>query len=764
MNREGRRTDRHDDLPAMQSVAELHVLGSHSGPMVDHEVSRAVISVSHPARVTDDAHLTVERIQVLGGYAKEKPMGKGWTIQCPHPGHPDVDPSASLIVGRDGQAVLHCFACVDSNAPAWIRAVTNRLEDGVLFAPARPRRSTGNGSGGGTGSPVAWYAYRDGSGRKYRKVRYEPKSFGWERRYGDNWAGGLGHTPLADLLPYGSEDLAGTDGIAYWVEGERDVDEARKRGVAALTSGGGANGPLPHDLSCVSGRSVVVVADRDPAGVSYARYVAAEVHGIAADVRLAHPRPAHKGADLTDHFDAGYAIEDLDFGPLPPPPVGARDEAADDSVDGAADEPADGVAGGRSVRLTRASSIAIKPVRWAWQDRMPMGALTLVAGREGLGKSTVVAWIIAAITQGTLPGDIHGCPRAVFVSATEDSWECTIVPRLMAAGADLDLVYRVDVTTSIDTNGDLTLPKDVPALRRLASDLDAAMLVLDPLMSRLDASIDSHKDADTRRALEPLTALAGSTGMVVLGLMHFNKGAGSDPLNAIMASKAFTAVARSVHTIVCDGDDEAVRYFATAKNNLGRDDLPLKGFSIAAHALEVPDATIRTSKVIWGAESRESVRDLMARSFDDGHRTATKDAVDWLSDYMASQGGIAESAAAKAAGQQAGHSKSTINRARERLNLQSQARGFPRRTVWVTAEQAAREVEPPVDSLALGRESTETTGTTKPTGAQSYQSFQSHQAGVWLSRQGVGAHALGAMDALDDDLRDPSGPALGGDR
>ena len=49
-----------------------------------------------------------------------------------------------------------------------------------------------------------------------------------------------------------------------------------------------------------------------------------------------------------------------------------------------------------------------------------------------------------------------------------------------------------------------------------------------------------------------------------------------------MASKAFTAVARSVHTVMTDPDDDTGRrrLFGTPKNNLGRNDLPTLSFVI----------------------------------------------------------------------------------------------------------------------------------------------------------------------------------------
>ena len=41
---------------------------------------------------------------------------------------------------------------------------------------------------------------------------------------------------------------------------------------------------------------------------------------------------------------------------------------------------------GRAVTLTTASTIPVHPVKWAWQERVPLGALTLVVERaEPLG-------------------------------------------------------------------------------------------------------------------------------------------------------------------------------------------------------------------------------------------------------------------------------------------------------------------------------------------------------------------------------------------
>jgi len=130
-------------------------------------------------------------------------------------------------------------------------------------------------------------------------------------------------------------------------------------------------------------------------------------------------------------------------------------------------------------------------------------------------------------------------PKAVIIVATEDSWEHTIVPRLMAADADLDRVFRVDVSTSDDVDTGLTLPKDVAALERHIRDVDAALVLLDPVMSKLAANLDTHKDAEVRLALEPIVAIADKTHAAVLGIIHVNKGTSGDALTLIMGSRAF---------------------------------------------------------------------------------------------------------------------------------------------------------------------------------------------------------------------------------
>lgn len=669
--------------------------------------------------------------------------GRSYLARCAHPDHHDDNPSMTVGVGRNGDVVLNCFSCAppktDKAARSlWLTECMVRLRDRVPKAPATPRKARGDGSSGAHGSPVAEYVYCDAEGTVVaKKVRLEGdgkrgKTFEWQRPYGAGWATGLGRTPIAALPPYRLPDLlaASPDAVVLVVEGEKDVDLAWSLGVPATSAAGGAKGALPQDVSVLAGRDVLIVADRDKPGADHARAWHERLSGVARRVSIAVARPEHKGADLSDHIDAGHGIDDLVIVPFGEQ---AQPEQDDDE---------EHEEGHRRLALVPASRIRPKPVRWLWGGRLARGELGLLAGREGTGKSTIGYWLGARATRGELDGDDKGTPRSVIVAATEDSWEHTIVPRLMAAGADLDRVYRVDVYTAADVLTGLSLPRDLSALERAALEVDASLILLDPLMSRLDSGLDSHKDAEVRLALEPLVALAHRCRASILGLIHFNKSGAADPLNLVMASKAFTAVARSVSVVVPDPDDETDqrRLFGTPKNNLGRTDLPTLTYQIVGWSTVIDGEVIGSGAVNWIGEDARSIRDALQSA--DEHqngRSATAEAADWLADYVASKGGRVDSADAKAAGKEAGHSATTLKTAaRKRAGLETWTGGFPRRSVWydparwyvpdgVALLVERREPQSVGQSVSQSGESCPT-GPTGPTGSQSVQSVQSVQS------------------------------------
>jgi hypothetical protein len=289
------------------------------------------------------------------------------------------------------------------------------------------------------------------------------------------------------------------------------------------------------------------------------------------------------------------------------------------------------------VTLTQASTIPPRPVKWLCEGRIPLGALSLVGGREGIGKSSVLYTCAADITRGRLRGEYFETPRNVIVAATEDSWEHTIVPRLIVADADLERVYRVDGHMADGVQGGLCLPRDIPALEDQARDVRAVWTLLDPLTSRLDGKLNQNYDGETRRALEPLSAIADVTRMAMTGIIHVNKGQHEDVLSTIMGSRAFVAVARTVLIVMVDPDDDTIRLVGLAKNNLGPvSTVPTLKYTVEnAYVCETSDGPVWTGKVQWHGESTQTIREAFATTVDtSGDKTALSEACDWLVDYL----------------------------------------------------------------------------------------------------------------------------------
>lgn len=275
-------------------------------------------------------------------------------------------------------------------------------------------------------------------------------------------------------------------------------------------------------------------------------------------------------------------------------------------------------AAGRVVTRRAAREVAIMETDWLWAGRIPVGMLTLLAGRESIGKSTIALDLAARLTRGALVGRFEGMPRGVGVVAGEDSFAHVIKARLVAAGADDSRVFEVSASTP-HGHDMVSMPEDINALGALCRDADVSLLIVDPLMSVINSALDTHKDRDVRRALDPLVHFASESGVAVLGLIHVNKSTSGDALNSIMGSRAFSAVARSVLYAIEDPDEENVYVLGHAKSNLGPRQASVR---YAIEQANVPGAGLtlhRTSRVVWGADDPRGVAEVLT-STRDGRR------------------------------------------------------------------------------------------------------------------------------------------------
>ncbi|RDK01625.1 AAA family ATPase [Paraburkholderia lacunae] len=340
-----------------------------------------------------------------------------------------------------------------------------------------------------------------------------------------------------------------------------------------------------------------------------------------------------------------------------------------------------------SALLTRASDIVPEAIRWLWPGWLPEGKLTLLAGSPGTGKTTLAIALAAAISRGGKWPDGSACSRAgdVLMWSGEDNPADTIVPRLMAAGADMHRIHIV--TGSTDKNGEIQPfdPScDIPLLsERLADMGGAAMLIVDPIVSAVSG--DAHRVNDVRRNLQALVDMAAGYRCAVLGISHFAKGTkGSSPAERVIGSQAFVALARMV---LVAGKDEAAerRILARAKSNIAPDD---GGVSYTLEQIETDG--IEASRVVWGELIEGTARDILGDVEEtDTEKGPREEAKEFLAAVLSDGPVNAKELRKDADG--AGFSWPTIHRAASELGVEKRKLGMKEGWVWALPKISAGE-------------------------------------------------------------------------
>lgn len=311
----------------------------------------------------------------------------------------------------------------------------------------------------------------------------------------------------------------------------------------------------------------------------------------------------------------------------------------------------------------RASDIEPRSARWFWRRRLAAAQLNVLGGVQGTGKS-MIALDIAA--EATRRGEF------VLVLSAEDDDEMTVVPRLIAAGADLDrvLVLRHDF--------ELWLPNDFDHLRELVDKAAASMVILDPIIAFVDGETNSWRDHDVRRVLRELRAVARETGATLLGVMHPKKGEEAEVVNVISGAVAWTAAPRSTIVLTkargADGealpDDDPRRVLFHVKCNVGAMQPPLT-LEVVSAEVAGADGAVQTARVEWGEEDRDlRAAEHIGRAKVRPNSPQRSAAEDWLLRRL--RGGLTPAKDVMREWKEAeGGSAASLRRAKEALGVES---------------------------------------------------------------------------------------------
>jgi putative DNA primase/helicase len=323
-------------------------------------------------------------------------------------------------------------------------------------------------------------------------------------------------------------------------------------------------------------------------------------------------------------------------------------------------------------KMRAADEIKPKGTSWMWHPYIPAGMISLLGAKGGSCKGLTCVSLTAAVTIGRLwpDGSRRGERGNVLWCEAEDPLPEVVVPRLIAAGADLSRV-------TFASREAFAAEED---LRGFIKRTSTSLIIQSPMVSFLKLT-DINSELGVRDVLERLQASIEGLDCSVFGIAHTNKKADLAAVERLLGSVAFANFVRSVMLTASENVEERTFRLVHAKHNLSTkgDDLILKPVHVGE------DHRDQYVKLQWsrpenGNCDAEALFDRKKKS-QDKEPTAGK----WLTAYLEEHGESPREAVI-VEGEKAGYTARALEGAMIRApNLHSRREFNPSRSWWSVA-------------------------------------------------------------------------------
>ncbi len=343
----------------------------------------------------------------------------------------------------------------------------------------------------------------------------------------------------------------------------------------------------------------------------------------------------------------------------------------------------------RIVKIRCGADIKPLAIDWLWPGWLPAGKLTILAGAAGTGKTTLALGLGAVITTGGCWPDGAASTKKgnVLVWSSEDVADDTLVPRLIASGADLTRCHFIEGIVQHGESVPFDPSQDIPELHRAVERIGgAALLIIDPIVSAVAG--DMHRANDVRRSLQAVVDFAEAHSCAVIGITHFAKGgAGKAPQDRVIGSQAFGALARMV-LVTAKEEGSTRRVLARAKSNIAPDD---GGVAYSLDLVAIGGG-IAATHAVWDGVIDGTAREILGNvEIDEESDGGARDDLEqMLVDIITEAGGSITTKALMAEVRDSGHSWDTAKRLKKSMGIESRKLSMGGPWMWFLPTTAVR--------------------------------------------------------------------------
>lgn len=335
----------------------------------------------------------------------------------------------------------------------------------------------------------------------------------------------------------------------------------------------------------------------------------------------------------------------------------------------------------------RADTIRTEKIDWLLPEMIARGQVNEIVGDPDKGKTLFAIDVAAHVSTGAAWSDWSACPHGhVLFFSAEDDERSTLVPRLIAAGADLANVTIISMLLD-DPEAKKPVPVNFPAhlalLEKVIRALAVKLIIFDPLSAYVSSKLDLNKETQARFLYGLIGEIARRNAVAILILGHLNKNAAvGNASYRTIGSIARTAAPRTSYLVDFDPADrdadlsERRRIVARIKNNLSKARV---GITFKIESVNVTldtGGTADVPRVTWTGSTKLTADEVL--SLGDPARRKAASEIDTAREFLkaALAAGPRAQKEIEASASDAGISERTLKRARKELGVESHKDGL----------------------------------------------------------------------------------------